>query len=41
MLNQILCARKLEKDSEVIKKLRQYLRQERYVKEMFVMNVEE
>ena len=41
MLNQILCARKLEKDSEVITKLRQYLRQERYVKEMFVMNVEE
>ena len=40
LINQILCARKLEKDTEVKEKLAQYLRQEQYVNEMFVIEKE-
>lgn len=40
LINQILCARKLEKDPEVKEKLSQYLRQEQYVNEMFVIEKE-
>ena len=40
LINQILCARKLEKESEVKEKLAQYLRQEQYVNEMFVIEKE-
>ena len=40
LINQILCARKLEKEPEVREKLEQYLRQEQYVKEMFVIEKE-
>lgn len=35
MINQILSARRLDKEREVLSKLMQYQRQERYVKEMF------
>lgn len=41
MLNQILCARKLDKEKEVIRQMKKYLRQEQYVKEMFVIENEE
>lgn len=41
MLNQILSARRLDKDSEVLTKMKQYLRQEQYVKEMFVIEKED
>ena len=41
MLNQILSARKLDKHGEVKKGLKQYLRQEQYVKEMFVITEED
>ena len=41
MLNQILSARRLDKDSEVLAKMKQYLRQEQYVKEMFVIEKED
>ncbi|MDC7286708.1 DUF5717 family protein [Blautia schinkii] len=40
LINQILSARRLEKDQEVIAKMKQYLRQEQYVKEMFVIERE-
>ena len=40
LINQILCARKLEKEPEVKEKLTQYLRQEQYVNEMFVIEKE-
>ena len=40
LINQILCARNLEKDPEVKEKLSQYLRQEQYVNEMFVIEKE-
>ena len=40
LINQILCARKLEKDTEVKAKLAQYLRQEQYVNEMFTIEKE-
>lgn len=40
LINQILCARKLEKETEVKEKLAQYLRQEQYVNEMFVIEKE-
>ena len=40
LINQILCARKLDKESEVKEKLAQYLRQEQYVNEMFVIEKE-
>lgn len=40
LINQILCARKLEKETEVKEKLSQYLRQEQYVNEMFVIEKE-
>ena len=40
LLNQILSARRLEKNEEVNKRLRQYLRQEQYVKDMFVIEKE-
>ena len=41
MLNQILAARRLEKEQEVLQKMKQYLRQEQYVKELFVTEKEE
>lgn len=41
LLNQILSARRLEKEQEVISKMKQYLRQEQYVKNMFVLEKEE
>lgn len=40
LLNQIMAARRLGQDGEVQKKMRQYLRQEQYVKEMFVIEKE-
>ncbi|MDO4273024.1 MAG: DUF5717 family protein [Eubacteriales bacterium] len=40
LINQILSARRLEKDQEVVSKMKQYLRQEQYVKEMFVIKKE-
>lgn len=40
LLNQILSARRLDKDQEVTMKLKQYLRQEQYVKEMFTIEKE-
>lgn len=40
LINQILCARKLDKETEVKEKLAQYLRQEQYVNEMFVIEKE-
>ena len=40
LLNQILSARRLDKDQEVAAKLKQYLRQEQYVKEMFTIEKE-
>ena len=41
LINQILSARRLEKDQEVVAKMKQYLRQEQYVKELFVIEQEE
>mgnify|MGYP004535803291 CR=1 FL=1 len=41
MINQILSARKLDKYEEVKKGLKQYLRQEQYVEEMFVITEED
>ena len=41
MINQILSARKLDKSEEVKKGLKQYLCQEQYVKEMFVITEED
>ena len=41
MVNQILSARRLDKDAEVAAKLKQYLRQEQYVNEMFVIRKED
>lgn len=40
MLNQILSARRLEKNAEVTENLREYLRQEQYVKNMFTIEKE-
>lgn len=40
LINQILSARRLDKDQEVVAKMKQYLRQEQYVKEMFVIEKE-
>lgn len=40
LLNQMLSARKLDKEQEVAKKMKQYLRQEQYVKEMFAIEKE-
>lgn len=40
MINQMLSARRLEKQQEVMEKMAQYLRQEQYVKEMFVLEKE-
>ena len=40
LINQILCARKLEKEPEVREKLDRYLCQEQYVNEMFVIEKE-
>lgn len=40
LLNQIMAARRLGRDEEVLKKMRQYLRQEQYVNEMFVIEKE-
>lgn len=41
MINQILSARKLDKDEEVASRLKQYLHQEKYVKEMFAIAKED
>ncbi|MDO5135341.1 MAG: DUF5717 family protein [Eubacteriales bacterium] len=41
MLNQILSARRLGKEKEVMSGMRKYLRQEQYVKEMFVIRKED
>lgn len=41
LLNQMLSARKLGKDGEVMEKIREYLRREQYMKEMFVLDTEE
>ena len=40
MINQMLSARRLEKESEVLAKMKQYLRQEQYVKDMFPIEEE-
>lgn len=40
LLNQMLSARKLDKGQEVAKRMKQYLRQEQYVKEMFTIEKE-
>lgn len=40
LLNQMLSARKLDKTQEVVKRMKQYLRQEQYVKEMFTIEKE-
>ena len=40
MINQIISARKQEKEQEAAEKMRHFLRQERYVKEMFVIEKE-
>lgn len=40
LINQILSARRLEKDQEVMAELKVYLRQEQYVKQMFVIEKE-
>lgn len=40
LLNQILSARRLDKEQEVTARLKQYLRQEQYVKEMFTIEKE-
>ena len=41
MINQILSVRKLDKHHEVKQGLKQYFRQEQYVKEMFVITEED
>ncbi|MBQ0001258.1 MAG: hypothetical protein KBT01_06945 [Clostridiales bacterium] len=41
MINRILAARKLDKDKEVTDNLKQYLRQEQYVADMFHLTEEE
>ena len=40
LLNQMLSARKLDKEQEVTRRMKQYLRQEQYVKEMFTIEKE-
>ena len=40
LLNQMLSARKLDKEQEVSRRMKQYLRQEQYVKEMFTIEKE-
>ena len=40
LLNQLLSARKLDKRQEVTEGLKHYLRQEQYVKEMFIIEKE-
>lgn len=40
LINQILSARRLDKEHEVLSKMMQYRRQERYVKEMFQIDKE-
>ena len=40
MINQIISAKKQEKEQEAAEKMRHFLRQERYVKEMFVIEKE-
>lgn len=41
LINQILSARRLDKEGEVITKMKQYLRQEQYVKDMFAIEKED
>ena len=40
LLNQLISARKLDKRQEVTEGLKNYLRQERFVKEMFTIEKE-
>lgn len=41
MINQILSARKLDKGGEVTARMKEYLRREQYVREMFVITKED
>jgi L-asparaginase II len=41
MINRILAARKLDKEKEVAENLKEYLRQEQYVKYLFRLEEEE
>ena len=41
MINQMLSARRLEKRKEVLSQVKNYLRQEQYVQNMFVIEKEE
>lgn len=40
LINQMLSARRLDKEQEVLKQVKKYLRQEQYVEEMFVIEKE-
>lgn len=40
LLNQMLSARHLDKEKEVTARMKQYLRQEQYAKEMFIIEKE-
>ena len=41
MINQMLSARRLDKNKEVLSQVKKYLRQEQYVQKMFVIEKEE
>ena len=41
MINQMLSARRLDKNKEVLSLVKKYLRQEQYVQKMFVIEKEE
>ena len=41
MINQMLSARRLDKSKEVLSQVKNYLRQEQYVQNMFVIEKEE
>lgn len=41
LINQILSARHLDKENEVVQKMKKYLRQEQFVKDMFVIEKED
>ena len=41
LINQILSARRLDKGTEVLSQVKKYLRQEQYVKSMFVIERED
>ena len=40
LINHMLSARRLDKEQEVLKQVKKYLRQEQYVEEMFVIEKE-